>query len=286
MSRLLYAAALILAGCGGGGAPVESVPVVPVAPVLLKALVQPSDRIVSSAGYDLQIQPLAEPDPAASVLAQSRLGPGVMLWAGFTKGQGFATFPSFVAEAARYPNITHAYVYDEFGWDGSKVVIGMDEAAILQAARLARAAGLKPVISIMPDVILDPAFKLAEINVFSIIGVNGYPSSRPHDASQLGACKVNSNLYSNLFYCSVQKLRAMGYTNDVWYVYQAFGVHTETEAQLRAKLELQRETINDAAKLGAAGVAPWGLYLSDAQIKVEPFLFQLAGTALEPLVTP
>lgn len=275
---------LLLSGCGGGGNP--PAPVAPAAPVLLKALVQPSDRVVDGAGYDLQIQPLAEPDPAASVLAQSRLGGNVMLWAGFTKGEGFDRFPAFVEQARKYPNITHAYVYDELFWTGQETVIGLDEAAILQAAQLARAAGLKTVVTLMPDVVLDPAFRLADGNAFDAIGLDVYPSARPHIVSQLGTCRYSDNLYSNLFYCAARKLRAQGYTGQIWYVYQAFGSHQETADQLRRELTLQRETINDAARLGADGIVPWGLHLGAEQIAAEPFLYQLAGTDLEGLVAP
>lgn len=280
---LLLGIAALLAGCGGG----SSEPLAPVPVALPLALMQPSDRVMPDPGYALQIQPLSEPDPATSVLAQSKLPGNVILWAGFTKGAGFAAFPAFVAQARQYPQITHAYVYDELFWSlAGQTVIGLDEAAVLQAAQVAHAAGLKSVVTILPDVILDPAFRLQDINAFDVISIDVYPSARPHDASQLGSCKYNSNLYSNLLFCSIQKLRAMGFRGDVWYIYQAFGVHSETEALLREQLTQQRETIGDAAKLGASGLVPWGLYLGADAIANEPFLYQLAGTPLESLVRP
>lgn len=279
----LLAIVALLAGCGGG----SSEPSAPVSIALPWAMVQPSDRVMLDPGYSLQIQPLSELDPATSVLAQSKLPGNVILWAGFTKGAGFSTFPAFVEQAKKYPKITHAYIYDELFWSlQAKTVIGLDEVAVLQAAKVAHDAGLKTVVTILPGVILDPAFRLADINAFDVIAIDVYPSSRPHDASQLGSCKYNDNLYSNLLFCSIQKLRAMGFRGDAWHIFQSFGVHTETDALLREHLTLQRETIRDAEKIGAAGLVPFGLYLSAETIANEPFLYQLAGTPLESLVRP
>jgi hypothetical protein len=236
----------------------------------------------------MQIQALVEPDPATSVLAQSKLGPNVMLWAGDTKLKGFAEFPAFVAQATKYGNIVHAYVYDELFWSGTGVEIGRHETAALGAAKTTRDAGLKPVVVILPDVILDPAFKVSDINAFDVIGIDVYPSIRPRDASQLGTCKYKdgANLYSSLLHCSVQKLRAQGYTGDIWYLYQGFGLHSLPVAELTAQLKKQRETIAAAADIGAVGLMSWGEFLGAPEIAREPDLYPLAGTPLAALLVP
>ena len=273
--------AFLLVACGGGG---SSTPA-PTAAALQKGLIQPSDRVVPSTGYDLQIRPLTEPDPATSVLAQSKLPGTVILWVGVTKQTGFATFPAFVAQAAKYPNIRYAYLYDEVFWTGA-TAIGLDEPAILQAAAVAHQTNLKTVVTILPDVILDAAFKMVDVNAFDLIAIDVYPLSRPHDAGQLGACKYGDggNLYSSLFYCAALKLRAQGFRGEIWYMPEGFGLHSVSDADLLDKLTLQRATIDQAAALGAAGVIPFGFYMG--LDPTEPDLYQLAGTPFESLVTP
>ena len=70
MKSLIYAAALVLSGCGGGGAPVESIPIA--ASAQIRVLVQASDSVVSTAGYGLSLYPTHELDPFASVYQQGK----------------------------------------------------------------------------------------------------------------------------------------------------------------------------------------------------------------------
>lgn len=282
---LLAFVPVLLAGCGGGSPSVATFQVSLEAawPPVLRALLHASDRMAPSAGYDLHIQPRTETDVAANVLAQSRLPGEVILWAGFTKGEGFSRFPAFLAEARKYPNIRYAYIYDEKDWDGARYVPGLHQSAIYQAADQARAAGLRPVITIMPDVILQPDFSL-DVNRFDVIGIDIYPSGRPSGMPALDACQISANPMSNLLGCGIAKLRRMGFTGKAFYVYQAFGVHSDHN--LLSGLSLQREMIDSARALGADGVMPYGLYFGAAELAAEPNLYPLAGTALEALVTP
>lgn len=268
----------------------ESEAVIPTnGPQLMRTLVHPSDQIITDfAGYQYSIQPWADLNPITGIAHQSQLPGQVIMWAGFTKGIGFSQFYPMVDEAIKYPNFTHTYVYDEVFWNGSGIQIGLDEPQILAAARYSTSKGLRPVIVILPDVIMDVAFALTDINAYAVIGIDLYPSIRPVGPGQIGTCKFNqsSSYYTNLLYCSTIKLRAMGFTGEIWYVYQAFGLTFEPVQSFQANLEIQKATIEMSIQLGQTGIVPWGLYLGAAEIQAEPYLYPLHGTSLEPLVNP
>lgn len=299
-SLLATALAITLTACGGGGGGSGSKPPVEVPKKeLVYAMVQPSDFIVPSEGYKYNIQPLTEPDVATSVLEQSKLPGEVILWAGVTRHVGFDKFPAFISQAIKYQNIKLAYLYDELFWSGTSIDIGLHEHAVVQAAILSKANNLKTVVVIMPDVILDPGFKFADSRLYSslldIIGIDVYPSIRIRPNSQVGDCRFEqhvdkvtgvSNPYSDLFYCSLLKLRKQGYNGEVWLLNQGFGIAGEDQVLFRANLDLQARTMKDAALMGAAGVAPWGVYLGKDALEGEDFLRPLGGTDLEHFVVP
>lgn len=301
----LVLAALILTACGGRAA---------AGPFWV--LAQPSDRVVVEQGYASQIQPIVESDPVRSVARQASLGGNVILWIGGRSDEVVRNFPALIAEAVKYANFTHVYLYDELFWNGGtfQIEIGLHEDLVLQGARIAHAAGLKTVVTILPDVILDPRFALRDINALDAISIDVYPSIRI--SNDLHGCAVPGNLYEQLLACSVQKLRALGFRGQIGYIYQAFGVHTigaqktmaarraalglpvvvsprakltaapASEQDMASMLMLQRHAIDNAAALGADAVMPWGLYLGGPEIEREPFLYPLAGTGLEYLVRP
>jgi hypothetical protein len=102
----------------------------------------------------------------------------------------------------------------------------------------------------------------------------------------LRGCTSGINYLADLFYCSAQKLRAMGFTGQVGYIYQAFSLHSVPEATLRQQLLEQRTAVDAAEAMGASAIMPWGLYLGAAELQREPDLYPLAGTRLERLVRP
>jgi hypothetical protein len=133
----------------------------------------------------------------------------------------------------------------------------------------------------MPDVLLHKDFTLAHLAGVDVVGLDLYPSIPP----QTGTAGVGNQWVEYVREC-VAKLRSIGFTGEVWYLYQAFGMHTETAATLLANLTAQRVAIDSAQELGCAGIVPWGLYLGAHEIEREPYLFQLAETEYERLVVP
>lgn len=274
---------LTLVACGGGD-PATTTPAPTPAPLYsTRMMVQPADRIFAEPTYNASIQFAVETDPAKSVAQQSLLPGSVLLTTGPTRTVGFADFSSYLQEALKYPNIRYTYLYDELFWTGSSIAIGKDEVETLAAAKLSHAAGLKTVVSILPYVVLDPAFALADSNAFDIIALDLYPSM-VWSGNHLGGCRYNDNLQTNLLYCSIQKLRSTGFKGEIWYVYQAFGVNTKPLDTLKAELATQRETIAAASGFGVTGLVPFGLYLTAEQIAQEPYLFQGQSSAIESLV--
>ena len=246
-------------------------------------MVHPAGQIAAEPTYNASIQFSVETDPAKSVAEQSRLPGKVVLTTGPTHTAGFADFSSYLQEAVKYPNIQYIYLYDELFWTGSRIAIGKDETETLAAAQRSRAAGLKTMVTILPYVVLDPTFALADSNAFDVITLNPYPSMA-WSGNFLGNCSYNENLQTNLLYCSVQKLRSTGFKGEIWYVYQAFGMNTKSIETLKTELAAQRDTIAAAPGFGVSGLVPFGLYLTADQIAKEPYLFQGQGSAIESLV--
>ena len=268
---------MLLVGCGGGGA-------IPVpAQFLPSVLVQASDKIVSTAGYALSIFPTDEPDPVRSVRQQALQRGPLMLWPGNIKRDGFARFTQYVDAAALNPAFKSVYIFDEWCFSEKLYAAHGDgfgdcrELEIMAAARYARAHGLKAAVSIIPAVVLHPQFKPLDINAFDVIGLDIYPSL------PLGnyECAITGNPYTALLACAIARLRSLGFQGEIYYITQAFGINTQPLADTLAQLALQRETIAAAPGLGVTMLAPWGQYMSAADIALEPALYQGRGSAIE-----
>lgn len=253
--------------------------------------VHPSDHVerAAAASYAVQAQPLEDANDASMVARQAALGGlEVLLWLGQNSDPNkWERAPRLMQLARQYANIHYVYLYDEMFWDKDLgVVVGQHEDEILTAAAQARAVGLHTVVTILPDVILSPQFKLKDITAFDGISIDVYPSIRPTHPDLQG-CSANLNSYTaDLFYCSVQKLRGMGFRGHVLLLYQAFAVRTLPLATTLAHLQDQRIMVNNAGMLGASGISPWGLYLGAVEHQLEPSLQPLGRTDLEYLVTP
>lgn len=267
---LLMLITYFLCGCGGSGAE----------PTLRKAHINPSDAIIATTGYDLQIMVNDDPNPVTSIALQATQTGSLIAWPGSTKSEGFGKFTQYLAEIAKYPQFTHVYLYDELGLGPGGTYDLSDQTAVLAASTQARAQGLKTVVIYWPDAVLKPDFTLGIANGVDIIGVDIYPNIYP--AGSIPA--VYGNRYSDALLACITKLRALGFTGEIWYVYQAFTLTTNDPEWLHDELVLQRETIDGALGIGAQGIVPWGMYLGAGELEREPNLVPLENT--EPLVIP
>ena len=277
LSRLLSTMLItyFLCGCGGGG-PGGAVPV----PRLKTAFLNPSDEIIPTSGYDFRMSVSENPDMVAAVAWQATQPGAIMASGGRTNVTGFGQWSAFLAEVAKYPAMTHAYVYDELGWKGGVYDLS-DQTAALAASTQARAQGLKTIVTYMPEVILNPGFTLGVVNGFDIIAVDVYPNvTVPYTVPDT----YPGNRYSNVLKASIDKLRVMGFTGEIWYVYQAFDVVGNDPVWFNAQLVLQRATIDTCLSMGCTGVLPFGMYLGAAELAREPWLIPLEDT--QPLVIP
>lgn len=135
---------------------------------------------------------------------------------------------------------TWVYVYDELFWTGTSVDIGKDELGATAAAQAVQRAGLKTAISILPAVIADPGFTLKFPTAFDVIAVDIYPSFGMHPLADLRA--------------SVNRLRALGFKGEIWYIYQGpKGFPAITDDQ-RAE---QDQAIRLAPFLGVSGLVEY-----------------------------
>ncbi len=269
--------ALLLSACGGQ---VSARP--------LNICWQPTGELVVIANCDASIQTTLEADPVKSVAQQAQIPGTVILWLGRKQewAQALANFPTMINEAKKYPGkFPWGNFYDEPGLCAWGVCEWPEEAQVAQAAAVARAAGIKSLITILPDVILEPRFRLIDINEFDGINIDVYPSMRP-TSPNFGACRWSDNHTANLFYCSAQKLRAMGFRGQIGYTYQAFGIVGESYQARIAYLAEQRYVINNAWAMGADAVMAWGCHLGASDRAAEPNLEPLCGTQYEYLVTP
>jgi len=269
------ALALALTGCSGQTKPTN-------------VCMQPSDRLEAMQGCDATVWTINEPDPVKSVALQASLPGPVVLWPGHRRdwATSVANFPTLIAEAAKHPGkFPWVTVYDEPGWCVDRLCYWAEEDLVLQGVALAHAHGIKTLITVMPYIILDPRFKLKNINAFDGIAIDVYPSVRP-TAVDFGTCKWSDNHTANLFYCSAQKLRALGYTGLIGYMPQGFGVKSDTHAHRMAYLTEQRYVMDNARAMGADAAMVFGCHLGARELAEEIDLVQLCGTQYESLVTP
>lgn len=229
-------------------------------------------------GFDSMTSPPAY-DAQESISAQLQGDGDIAIQIPPARDGNFRPYLSHLVEATKHKDrIKWFYVKDEMFYSPVHgVQIGQFEDEITEAALTVKWYGLKSAVSMLPDVILSPAFKMKNINAFDVIAIDVYPSNI---TSNLGCDPVTNNPGSNLLYCSYQKLRALGFTGEVWYIYQAFG--NPYDSKLREHLEQQRETIKDAPSIGVTGLVSFGL---DMPATYEAPLYGLKGTNLENLVT-
>lgn len=265
----------MLVACGGQAKP-------------LNVCLQPSDGPVYMAACDASILTSNNTDPVANVAQQASVPGSMILWVGKKQNwsQTVAQFPTYITESKKYGSkFEWVYLYDEIGWCDTGLCWFDHEDTVLQGAAHARANGLKTLVTILPDVILDPRFALKNINSYDGISIDVYPSIRPTQPN-FGACRFSYNELENLFYCSVQKLRALGFTGQVGYIFQGIGIRGESHEVRTAYLIKQRQAINNASVMGATAVMSFGCRLGAAEQAAEPILEPLCGTQYEHWVTP
>ena len=296
---------VILASCGGGGGdspqlssvtistpPQLSLDIIPVSPkkmtkVFLASSENPED-FKNAPEHNLWFSFMADgnSDPSELVKVQAKSKIDTILWMGETKTIGFSSSKQYIDEAAKYSNFKYAYIYDEIFWENFgenfKISIGEKEDSILEISDYAKSKGLKPIITLMPSVLLSDNFKMKSINTYDVIAIDIYPSIIVNEYT--AGCKYNDNLYTNLLYCSQKKLRNFGYKGEIWYIYQAFGINGENTQEVIKKLQLQKETINIAQQIGIDGIVPFGYYLSKKITDAEPHLYQGYGSVLDQYV--
>lgn len=191
---------------------------------------------------------------AVESIAQQASFPGdVAITIGRAKQTEFPLLDAYLEEAKKYPNIKWVYLYDELGWEGNKIDLEKYKE-ILEPARKIQAAGFKTAVTILPEVILTPGFTL-DYKAFDVIAIDVYPSL---GIDWTMGTKVSDNKVTNALANAIAALRAKGFTGEIWYVYQGFGIHTDPD--LEKNMLLQRETMNAAGYMGATGLVCFGMY--------------------------
>lgn len=271
----------LLTACGGGGDDTPKSSTKILQKVLLPASHNP-EEYKNAPEYNLYMFASDNADISSSVNAQSKFAGDAILFIGPTKSAGFSKSKEYIDTATQYGKFKYVYLYDELFWEDGKVDIGKNEDNVLEIAHYARSKNMKSALTIMPSIILGDNFKLKDINSYDAIAVDVYPSIIV--STYTNGCKYNENLYTNLLYCSQKKLRDMGYTGQVWYVYQAFGINGEDPKTLIEKFKLQKETINSAKDIGIEGLIPFGYYMSQGALESEPVLYQGYGSVIDEYV--
>lgn len=250
---------------------------------------QPSDRVINPSPYVSQLYPVADTDPARSVARQAALGGNVLLWLGLWP-QAANNFAATLAEAKKYPG-TFTYVYlvsthtDEIFWCGTHVCIGENEDLLIAGAQYAHTQGFKTLCTFLPDVVLDPGFRLRDLTMCDAIGFDIYPAIRPTQPD-MRACWVADNITANLLNCSVRKMRSLGYQGDLGLIYQGFCLRSDSQAKCKKQLLDQRDVLDNLEDFGVRFSVPWGMHLGADLLAREPDLVPLGGTRLERLVRP
>jgi hypothetical protein len=277
--------AFLIAACGGGngnntnssvGGAQVSQPQRADYPV--KVMVQPPPG-QQDPGYNASGTFVPDSSGPAESTTQQLAAPGnVVLTMRPLRGTQFDELDAYIAQASHHrERIKWIYVYDEMFWAPPKVVIGEHEQQITNAALRVQAAGFKSAVTIIPEVILTPGFTLKQPAAFDVVMIDVYPTTPL--VADLNGCAYNANPYTNKLYCSMRKLRDIGFKGEVWYVFQAFGVRSYPN--LAELLTLQKDTIATAPQFGIAGLVSFGMYGSD--LICEP-LYPGAGSDISHLV--
>jgi hypothetical protein len=269
-----------LCGCGGGGPGGE-----PPVPRLKTAFINPSDAIIPAGdSYDYRIAVVEDANPITSAAYQATQSGELIAWPGRTREVGFGGFSAFLDEVVKYPAFKYVYLYDELGLGHGRPVDELhleDQTAVLAASVQVRERGLKSMVIYFPNAVLNPAFTLGVANGIDIIGLDIYPNIMPtFSVPNL----YPGNPYKNYLAAMVTKLRGMGFTGEIWYVYQAFDIVGNDPVWFTAELVKQRAAIDDALDLGITGIVPFGMYLGAGELEREPNLIPLEDT--QPLVIP
>lgn len=287
MKKIIFTfATLLLAACGGAAQPITNLPTLCYSPV---------DVVTPSAGCVGQLQGNSLTNAMDSLRSQLTLSGPLILWTG--RKQDFQanqqSFQFLIQAASKFVGkFPYVLLEDEPGWCGLGACPWIEESEILSNATIVHAAGMKTIINIQPDVILDDRFVMQNINAFDAISIDVYPSARPGPAvspyltlqPNFRGCRWSANQYANLFYCATQRLRSNGFVGDVVLAYQGFGVRGIPRETLVAQLTEQRESVMQAQAMGASAVMAWGKYLGAAELAEDGNLFQLAGTEFEYLI--
>lgn len=232
--------------------------------------------------------------PLESVNWQAEIPGRLVLVPGNARELGDLSFhKKSIDIASKNKRFEYAYIYDELFWTGKNNQIGLYENEVLNLSSYAKSRGMKPIVTFIPTVVLDPQFKLQNINAFDVIALDPYPLF--NDLNKIGldqvpGCKYGdgSNILSNILYCSSQKLKQMGFRGKLWYLYEGFGSSTlsnEEQIKLSNNFKVQQQqTIRDADKMGFDGISPYGIYLGSQEIRSEPFLVEGASSNFADLV--
>lgn len=273
----VFTSLMVLASCGGGGSSDVAASSYQVKTMLRLGHHGP---VPDTPGFNSSIITSADSQSVADFVAQQASAKGlVVLSVGSAKSTDFSQLGQYLAAGTSHPNVRWVYLYDELFWNGSSVQIGLDEAPVLVASKQVHAAGLQTAVSILPDVILDPNFKVSDINAFDVIAIDVYPSIRP--TLWFANC-TGANPYTATLACSVKRLRDLGYSGQIWYIYQAFG--DSADMNLKSELAQQNETIAAAPKLGITGLVSFGYY-DDSHTNLAAPLYPGSGSDISSLVS-
>lgn len=208
-------------------------------------------------GFNVSMStPTSTTDVAASVAAQANTSDQVILQIlPSTKYGDFSGVTPYLAEAVKYPNIQAVYLYDELFYVDNQIQLGLYAQPLEAACDQVHAAGLHTTISILPEVVLNTGFQFAaaDLNRFDVIAIDVYPYMGL-DWSYADGCTYSNNLYTNMLYLAYTKLRTLGYTGLVWYIYQGFTIAGTTDF---SKYTLQQQTIQAAPAIGITGLIPY-----------------------------
>jgi len=210
---------------------------------------------------------------------------------GFTKKQGFLHREELVDLASTNPRFKYAYIYDEmfdeFNADGKtgSVVIGAKEQEIQNACKYVQSKGLKGIVTIRPDVVLEDKFKLNDVNMCKVIALDPYPAAGSKPGRYYGE-KFKDNKNTQQLYYAIEKLKQLGFTGDFWYIYQAFYVDGTPHEVIIEQFKQQQETLKLAQSFGVVGIAAFGFDLGPEELELEPWLRQGRGSVYQDLIKP
>lgn len=190
----------------------------------------------------------------AHIANQASFPGDVMMTIGAYQQSVFPNLGTYLSTAASYPNIKWVYLCDELGYSNGVYMPNMWQDFLTPAAQI-QAAGLKTAVTIIPECIMKSDFSLGDFSHFDVIGVDCYPTGGID--LRVFSC-VDKNPYLNQIKNCVTKLRNMGFTKDIWYVYESFGHYGDPDVV--GKMILQKYALTQAVSLGITGMVSYGYY--------------------------